>query len=71
MNKWQPVRRWLTVLQHVTTGGDGQKNFLVVDNKTETQAIESAFERFTEERKDVGIVLINQHVWPSSFGSLL
>lgn len=50
------------LMQHVTTGGDGQKNFLVVDNKTETQAIESAFERFTEERKDVGIVLINQHV---------
>ncbi|KAF3072470.1 hypothetical protein CFAM422_005465 [Trichoderma lentiforme] len=29
--------------------------------KTETAAIESAFESFTE-RKDIGIVLINQHV---------
>ncbi|KAF5025061.1 hypothetical protein F66182_2863 [Fusarium sp. NRRL 66182] len=48
--------------QHVTTGADAQKNFLVVDNKTDTAAIEAAFDRFTEERKDIGIVLINQHV---------
>ncbi|KAK6827995.1 hypothetical protein PG995_010077 [Apiospora arundinis] len=38
------------------------KNFLVVDNKTETSAIEAAFESFTEQRKDIGIVLINQHI---------
>lgn len=48
-------------MQHVTTGADAQKNFLIVDNKTETSAIESAFDKFTE-RKDIGIVLINQHV---------
>ena len=46
----------------MTTGADAQKNFLVVDNKTDTAAIEAAFDRFTEERKDIGIVLINQHV---------
>ena len=48
--------------QHVTPAPDSQKNFLVVDNKTDTAAIESAFDRFTTERKDIGIVLINQHV---------
>ncbi|CAG9937282.1 unnamed protein product [Clonostachys rosea f. rosea IK726] len=51
----------LAGIGHVTTGSDAQKNFLIVDNKTETAAIESAFDRFTE-RKDIGIVLINQHV---------
>jgi len=38
-----------------------QKNFLIVDNKTQTSAIEDAFEQFTE-RKDIAILLINQHV---------
>jgi V-type H+-transporting ATPase subunit F len=33
-----------------------------VDHKTETAAIEQAFDRFTEERKDIAILLINQHV---------
>ncbi|KAF4628100.1 hypothetical protein G7Y89_g10052 [Cudoniella acicularis] len=41
---------------------DSQKNFLVVDSKTDNAAIEEAFERFTTERKDIGILLINQHV---------
>lgn len=48
--------------QHVTHPPDSQKNFLVVDNKTENSAIEAAFDSFTTERKDIGIVLINQHV---------
>ena len=48
--------------QHVTNPPDSQKNFLVVDGKTDTASIEAAFERFTTERKDIGIVLINQHV---------
>ncbi|CAG7564777.1 unnamed protein product [Fusarium equiseti] len=52
----------LAGIGHVTTGADAQKNFLVVDGKTDTSAIEAAFDRFTEERKDIGIVLINQHV---------
>ncbi|KAK2072486.1 hypothetical protein P8C59_006836 [Phyllachora maydis] len=52
----------LAGIGHVTAPPDAQKNFLVVDNKTDNAAIESAFERFTKERKDIGIVLINQHV---------
>ncbi|KAI9799499.1 MAG: H(+)-transporting V1 sector ATPase subunit F [Piccolia ochrophora] len=47
---------------HVTQPPDSQKNFLVVDAKTENSAIESAFENFTSKRKDIGILLINQHV---------
>lgn len=45
----------------MTTGADAEKNFLVVDNKTETSTIESTFDRLIE-RKDIAIVLINQHV---------
>ncbi|KAG4412045.1 V-type proton ATPase subunit F [Cadophora sp. DSE1049] len=47
---------------HVTEPPDSQKNFLVVDSKTDNAAIEEAFERFTSERKDIGILLINQHI---------
>jgi len=49
-------------MQHVTEPPDSQKNYLVVDNKTETSTIEGAFDRFTKERKDIAILLINQHV---------
>jgi len=52
----------LAGIGHVTAGADAEKNFLVVDSKTDTTAIESAFDRFTQDRKDVGIVLINQHI---------
>ncbi|KAK3488074.1 V-type proton ATPase subunit F [Neurospora hispaniola] len=52
----------LAGIGHVTAPPDSQKNFLVVDNKTDNAAIEAAFERFTTERKDIGIVLINQHI---------
>lgn len=38
-----------------------QKNFLIVDGKTQISAIEAAFQEFTE-RKDIAIVLINQHI---------
>lgn len=48
--------------QHITAAPDSQKNFLVVDSKTETAAIEHAFDSFTRERKDIAILLINQHV---------
>ena len=48
--------------QHVTEPPDSQRNFLVVDQKTETSTIEKAFQNFTQERKDIGILLINQHV---------
>ncbi|KAJ4319712.1 H(+)-transporting V1 sector ATPase subunit F [Neodidymelliopsis sp. IMI 364377] len=47
---------------HVTQPPDAQKNFLVVDAKTERAAIEAAFDRFTSERKDIAILLINQHI---------
>jgi len=47
---------------HVTDPPDSQRNFLVCDSRTERATIESAFNRFTKERKDIGIVLINQHI---------
>lgn len=47
---------------HVTDPPDARRNFLVVDQKTEKAEIEEAFNSFTKERKDIGIVLINQHV---------
>ena len=47
---------------HVTDPPDSQRNFLVCDNKTEKQEIEEAFNNYTKKRKDIGIVLINQHV---------
>ncbi|KAG9229418.1 V-type proton ATPase subunit F [Amylocarpus encephaloides] len=52
----------LAGIGHVTQPPDSQKNFLVVDSKTDNAAIEEAFERFTSERKDIGILLINQHI---------
>ncbi|KAL8381275.1 hypothetical protein RB595_005514 [Gaeumannomyces hyphopodioides] len=57
-------REFLAVIgdEHVTPAPDSQKNFLVVDSKTENSAIEAAFQRFTTDRKDIGIVLINQHI---------
>lgn len=51
----------LAGIGHVTPP-DSQKNFLVVDNKTDNATIEACFEKFTTERKDIGIVLINQHI---------
>ena len=52
----------LAGIGHVTEPPDAQKNFLVCDQRTEKSTIEGAFNRFTKERKDIGIVLINQHV---------
>jgi len=52
----------LAGIGHVTAPPDAQKNFLVVDGKTDNATIEEAFERFTIERKDIGIILINQHI---------
>ncbi|KAJ5666822.1 H(+)-transporting V1 sector ATPase subunit F [Penicillium macrosclerotiorum] len=51
-----------TIIQHVTDGPDAQRNFLVVDSKTETSQIEQAFQNFTQQRKDIAVLLINQHV---------
>ncbi|PVH93620.1 vacuolar ATP synthase [Periconia macrospinosa] len=47
---------------HVTQPPDSQKNFLVVDGKTQNADIEAAFDRFVSERKDIAILLINQHI---------
>ncbi|CAK4031837.1 V-type proton ATPase subunit F [Lecanosticta acicola] len=47
---------------HVTAPPDSQKNYLVVDSKTENSTIEGAFEQFTKQRKDIAILLINQHI---------
>ncbi|EMC93339.1 hypothetical protein BAUCODRAFT_237312 [Baudoinia panamericana UAMH 10762] len=47
---------------HVTDPPDSQRNYLVVDQKTETSTIEGAFDSFTKQRKDIAIVLINQHI---------
>ncbi|TKA81647.1 V-type proton ATPase subunit F [Cryomyces minteri] len=52
----------LAGIGHVTAPPDSQKNFLIVDAKTENAAIEAAFDRFTQERKDIAILLINQHI---------
>ncbi|GAM37071.1 V-type ATPase subunit [Talaromyces pinophilus] len=52
----------LAGIGHVTEPPDSQRNFLVVDSKTETSAIEKAFQNFTQERKDIGVLLINQHI---------
>ncbi|KAK7704922.1 H(+)-transporting V1 sector ATPase subunit F [Diaporthe eres] len=56
----------LAGIGHVTTGPDSQKNFLVVDNKTDNATIESTFDKLIE-RKDIGIILINQHASYISF----
>ncbi|KAL9624446.1 MAG: hypothetical protein Q9160_001409 [Pyrenula sp. 1 TL-2023] len=52
----------LAGIGHVTDPPDSQRNFLVVDSKTETSTIEKTFQNFTKERNDIGILLINQHV---------
>jgi hypothetical protein len=49
----------------VTPAPDSQKNFLVVDAKTDNAAVEAAFDRFIG-RKDIGIILINQHASPAA-----
>ncbi|KII93387.1 hypothetical protein PLICRDRAFT_152045 [Plicaturopsis crispa FD-325 SS-3] len=38
-----------------------KKNFLVVDSRTQVSTIEASFQEFTE-RKDIAILLINQHI---------
>ena len=52
----------LRPFQHVTAPPEAQKNFLVVDAKTDISTIEQAFENFTHHRKDIAILFINQHV---------
>ncbi|KAL4818965.1 ATPase, V1 complex, subunit F [Aspergillus spinulosporus] len=52
----------LAGIGHVTSPPDSQRNFLVVDAKTENSTIEKAFQNFTQERKDIAVLLINQHI---------
>ncbi|KAF8476844.1 V-type proton ATPase subunit F [Kalaharituber pfeilii] len=52
----------LSGIGHVTPPPSASKNFLVVDAKTEVSVIEKAFDEFVNERKDIGILLINQHI---------
>lgn len=40
----------------------GERNFMVVTNETEENEITDAFTKFTEKRKDIAILLINQHI---------
>lgn len=54
----------LAGIGHISEGDGSEKlkNFVVVDPKTTAETIEKAFDDFTQERKDVAILLINQHV---------
>ncbi|CEL01442.1 Putative V-type proton ATPase subunit F [Aspergillus calidoustus] len=52
----------LAGIGHVTEPPESQRNFLVVDAKTETSTIEKAFQNFTQERNDIAVILINQHI---------
>jgi V-type H+-transporting ATPase subunit F len=54
---------------HVTPAPNASKNFLVVDAKTGKDKIEAAFDDFIN-RKDIGILLINQHVSPFSLSPM-
>ncbi|CDR42765.1 CYFA0S10e01992g1_1 [Cyberlindnera fabianii] len=38
------------------------KNFFVVDGKTTDEQLEKAFETYTNDRDDIAILLINQHL---------
>lgn len=46
------------------SGEDGKDtNFLTINpGKTSVEEIEAAFDKFTSERKDIAILLINQHI---------
>lgn len=54
----------LAGIGHISEGDGSEKlkNFYVTDAKTSTDAIEKAFDDFTQERKDIAILLINQHI---------
>ncbi|CAN6610068.1 V-type proton ATPase subunit F [Trichomonascus vanleenenianus] len=41
---------------------DKSKNFMVVDAKTSPEQIEKKFDEFTNTRKDIAVLLINQHI---------
>lgn len=52
----------LAGIGHVSQDGEKKKNFFVVDGKTAPDAIERVFDEYTTGRKDIAVLLINQHV---------
>ncbi|KAI9677742.1 MAG: H(+)-transporting V1 sector ATPase subunit F [Trizodia sp. TS-e1964] len=52
----------LAGIGHVTGPPAPSKTFFPVKAETETLAIEEAFDNFVRHRKDIAIVLINQHI---------
>ncbi len=52
----------LAGIGNVSEDAEKKKNFVVVDAKTANEDIEKAFDEFTNGRKDIAILLINQHV---------
>lgn len=53
----------LAGIGQVSNEGNKEANFLtVIPDKTSTEEVEKAFEKFTSERDDVAILLINQHI---------
>ncbi|KAI5795480.1 ATP synthase (F/14-kDa) subunit-domain-containing protein [Peziza echinospora] len=52
----------LSGIGHSLPPPQSSKTFMVVDAKTSTAEIERAFEEYVVVRKDVAILLINQHV---------
>jgi V-type H+-transporting ATPase subunit F len=43
-------------------GSSHQKNFFVVDGKTTDDQVDQAFGEYVEDRDDIAILLINQHI---------
>ncbi|ODV93311.1 hypothetical protein PACTADRAFT_5098 [Pachysolen tannophilus NRRL Y-2460] len=39
-----------------------EKNFIIIDSKSQDEDIEKAFELYTETRDDIAVLLINQHI---------
>ncbi|ODQ64359.1 vacuolar ATP synthase [Nadsonia fulvescens var. elongata DSM 6958] len=52
----------LAGIGHIEESGEKKKNFSVVDTKTSNEDIEAAFIEYTETRKDIAVLLINQHI---------
>lgn len=42
--------------------GQGRTNFLLVKPQTPKTTIEETFKHFTQDRRDIAVVLINQHI---------
>lgn len=62
----------LAGIGHVSEDETRNKNFTVVDAKTDLEKIEAAFDQYIN-RKDIAILLINQHVcrWRLEYHAVL